>query len=108
MQDGFMPDLILLNNDLSDGIPELLQGLDQIITPPAELGWSQRLKSEHFQYFADISEEFAALLDIDPWFIAPLFRQCGEVDFMRSEGQACLVKNVTELLADIRKEICRI
>src|SRR5579862_8858150 len=25
--DGFVPDLILLNNDLSDGIPELLQNL---------------------------------------------------------------------------------
>src|SRR3989344_2194140 len=41
----FVPEVILLNNDLSDGIPEILQNLKQPVVPPAELGWSQRLKS---------------------------------------------------------------
>ncbi len=102
--DGFVPDLILLNNDLSEGIPDLLQGLDQRITPPAELGWSQRLKTEHFQYYADISEEFSTLIDIDPWFISPLFKQCEEVNFMEGKGQDCLVENVDKLLTEIRKK----
>ncbi len=102
--EGFLPDLILLNNDLSDGIPEVLQGLSQPITPPAELGWSHRLKSEHFQYYADISKEFSELIKIDPWLIAPLFRHCGSVDFMQSSGQECLVSNVEELLNAITKK----
>ncbi len=85
----FIADAVLLNNDLSDGIPDILENLSQPVMPPAKLGWSQRLKSEHFQYYADVSEEFAKLIDIDPWFIAPLFRQCGEIDFMKRE-----VKNV--------------
>ncbi|MDR3490647.1 MAG: glutamate--cysteine ligase [Gammaproteobacteria bacterium] len=102
--EGFIPDLILLNNDLSDGIPDILQGLDQIITPPAELGWSQRLKSEHFQYYADISKEFSDIIKIDPWLISPLFLHCGEVDFMKSSGQACLISNVEELLSAITKK----
>src|SRR3990167_5786626 len=46
---AFVPDLILLNNDLSDGIPPILQQLKQRLIPPAELGWSQRLKSGHFR-----------------------------------------------------------
>lgn len=100
----FNPDIILLNNDLSDGIPEILQGVQQPMIPPAELGWHQRLKSEHFQYYADISHEFANLIDIDPWFIAPLFRQCGEIDFMNREGEDCLSNNVEQLLQAIQKK----
>ena len=66
-------------------IPDILQHLDQPVIPPAELGWSQRLKSGHFQYYSDVSNEFAKLIDIDPWFIAPLFRHCGEINFMEQE-----------------------
>jgi len=100
----FTPDVILLNNDLSDGIPDILQHLSQPIIPPAELGWHQRLKSGHFQYYADVANEFSQLLNIDPWFIAPLFRHCGEVDFMHRDGQDCLSKNVDRLLKDIQKK----
>jgi glutamate--cysteine ligase len=100
----FNPDLVLLNNDLSDGIPEILQQLDQPVIPPAELGWSQRLKSGHFQYYADVSDEFAKLIDIDPWFIAPLFRYCGEIDFMERDGTSCLVSNTEQLLTAIQKK----
>jgi glutamate--cysteine ligase len=100
----FIPDAILLNNDLSNGIPESLRHLSQPIIPPAELGWSQRLKSGHFQYYADVSDEFARIIDIDPWFIAPLFRHCGEIDFMRREGEDCLTANVEQLFAAIEKK----
>jgi glutamate--cysteine ligase len=102
--EGFTPDLILLNNDLSDGIPEILQGLMQPIAPPAELGWSQRLKSEHFQYYAKVCDEFAELIQIDPWLIAPLFLQCGEIDFMRREGEECLASHVASLLETLKKK----
>jgi len=102
--DGFIPDVILLNNDLSDGIPEILENLKQMILPPAELGWSQRLKSEHFQYYAEVTAEFAKQVDIDPWLITPLFRHCGEIDFMQQEGLECLTKNAENLFAEIEKK----
>lgn len=98
------PDLIILNNDLSDGIPDILQHLQQLILPPAELGWSQRLKSEHFQYYALVAAEFAELVNIDPWLINPLFRYCGEIDFMQQEGMECLVSNAEILFAEIEKK----
>lgn len=100
----FIPDVILLNNDLFAGIPEILQNLTQPIIPPAELGWSQRLKSGHFKHYADVSHEFAKLINIDPWFIAPLFRHCGEVNFMQREGEDCLTQNVEQLLVAIQKK----
>jgi glutamate--cysteine ligase len=98
------PDLIILNNDLSDGIPDVLQDLQQLILPPAELGWSQRLKSGHFQYYALVAAEFAELVNIDPWLINPLFRYCGEIDFMQQEGMECLVANAEILFAEIEKK----
>jgi len=100
----FDPDFILLNNDLSDGIPDVLHNLKQPIAPPALLGWSNRLKSEHFQFYAEVSQEFSELIQIDPWFIAPLFYHCGQIDFMRREGENCLVSYAEDLLAAIEKK----
>lgn len=100
----FKPDMVLLNNDLSEGIPPVLQGLKQQLIPPAELGWSQRLKSEHFQYYAEVADEFAKEVGIDPWLISPLFKHCGQIDFMQQEGLSCLIQNVELLFADIQKK----
>lgn len=100
----FGPELLILNNDLSSGIPGFLEGVDQVILPPLKMGWSDRLKSVHFGFYRDLAQEFAALLDIDPWLIEPLFRNCGEVDFMKRTGTACLSRNVESLLTAIRKK----
>lgn len=99
---NFIPEVILLNNDLSESIPDVLKNISQPVLPPAELGWNQRLKSEHFQYYSEVSNEFASLIDIDPWFIDPLFRQCGQIDFMHHEGEECLNSHVEQLLNEIQ------
>lgn len=104
---NFLPDIILLNNDLSEGIPDILQNLSQPVAPPAELGWSQRLKSGHFQFYQEVSEEFASLIQIDPWLIAPLFRNCGAIDFMTMKdesGSNCLIAKTREMLSAIQKK----
>lgn len=102
--DNFLPDLILLNNDLSEGIPEILRDITQPIIPPAELGWHQRLKSEHFHYYEEVANEFSKLIDIDSWLIAPLFRHCGKIDFMQQGGLDCLTANAEILFAEIQKK----
>ena len=101
---NFMPDLILLNNDLSGGRPALLENIQQTIMPPPALGWSSRLKSVHFGYYQQIAGEFAERLDFDPWLIDPMFRNCGEIDFMKREGNSCLQMNVGFLLEEIQKK----
>ena len=100
----FDPCLILLNNDLSSGTPEIFDKLEQMIIPPLNLGWGSRLKSEHFTQYQKVTEELSQLVEIDPWLINPLFRNCGEINFMKREGENCLVKNVTRLLEDIQKK----
>ena len=100
--DGFTPCSILLNNDLSGGVPEILQGVEQPIMPPLQLGWHSRLKTQHFGIYREVTTEFGELLDLDPWLVDPLFRNCGQINFMKREGEECLVANVELLLADIR------
>jgi glutamate--cysteine ligase len=102
MLDDFNPCFIWLNNDLSDGIPEILQGIEQEIRPPANLSWSNRLKSKHFYHYQIVAEEFAKLIDIDSWLINPLFCKCEGIDFLRREGMSCAMNNAANLLEDIQ------
>jgi len=97
----FTPCSILLNNDLSAGIPEILVGLEQDVLPPLNIGWHSRQKSTHFGFYREVAKEFGDMLGIDPWFIDPLFRNCGQINFQKREGQECLEGNVELLLQDI-------
>ncbi len=98
----FDPCVVLLNNDLSDGHPKPLVGIEQQIIPPLALGWSDRLKSGHFAHYRDVAEEMADLVEIDSWLISPLFRNCGEVSFKKREGEDCLLKNAKALFTAIK------
>ena len=102
--DDFEPCLILLNNDLSSGRPAILENLKQMVLPPVELGWSDRLKSDHFTEYQRVAIEFCKLVDIDPWLISPMFCNCGELDFMKREGDECLSSNVDRMIKDIQKK----
>ena len=102
---GFHPCAILLNNDLSSGIPSILRGLeDQIVMPPLQAGWAVRRKSNHFAAYDQIAEEFAQLVDIDPWFINPYFGRCGEINFHERSGEDCLATNVDFVLSRMREK----
>ena len=100
----FVPCLVLLNNDLSSGVPPLLTGIEQRVMPLLQLGWATRLKSVHFHHYRQVAREFAQQVEIDPWLIDPLFRNCGEINFMKKEGESCLIDNVEALLANIRQK----
>lgn len=102
--EDFFPCCIILNNDLSSGVPEILKNLDQKIMPNVQLGWANRLKSEHFNFYRNVSEEFAASIDIDPWLIMPWHDQCPEVDFQKNEGAQCLMDHAQLLFQKIRKK----
>ncbi|QKO23583.1 glutamate--cysteine ligase [Rhodoferax sp. BAB1] len=101
----FDPCTILLNNDLSAGIPGILEDIhEQYLLPPLHAGWSVRRKSKHFQSYEEVSKRFGKLLGIDPWLINPMFNRCGEVNFAESAGNECLSSNVDALLTKIRRK----
>jgi glutamate--cysteine ligase len=101
--EDFDPCIVLLNNDLSAGIPDLLRNIDpaQTLLPPPSAGWSVRRKSHHFAHYREVAREFATLTGVDPWFIDPLFARCGEVDFRDTSANDCLATQVETLLAQI-------
>ena len=101
--DGFDPCAILLNNDLSAGIPDVLRGLQgQILLPPLHAGWAVRRKSNHFAAYDDVARSFARLIDVDPWLVDPYFSTCGKIDFQAREGEECLASNVDATLRKMR------
>jgi glutamate--cysteine ligase len=101
--EGFDPCAVLLNNDLSGGIPQVLRGIEQPVVPPVVAGWSTRRKSHHFHVYDRVAEDFAKLVGIDPWVINPAFSQCGKVNFNEKEGEECLAANVEFVLNEIRE-----
>jgi glutamate--cysteine ligase len=102
MLDDFDSCAVLLNNDLSAGVPDILQNLEQWVIPPLHAGWATRRKSQHFSAYNRVAGEFAALLDIDEWLINPYFDTCGKIDFQSRVGQDCMATKVEELLIKIR------
>lgn len=102
--EGFDPCAVLLNNDLSGGIPQILRGIEQPVVPPLVSGWTTRRKSHHFHVYDRVAEGFAQLVGIDPWVINPIFSQCGKVNFNEKEGEDCLAANVDFVLNEIREK----
>ncbi len=93
---------ILLNNDLSGGIPDILKNLEQDLIPPLHAGWHVRRKSTHFEAYNRVVADFSKLLDIDEWLLNPYFETCGEIDFHARTGEECLAAKVEELLTKIK------
>jgi glutamate--cysteine ligase len=93
---------VLLNNDLSAGVPDILKGIEQNIMPPLHAGWATRRKSHHFSAYQHVADEFAQLIGIDPWLIDPYFDQCGKIDFQARQGEDCLAEKVGNMLEKIR------
>ena len=100
--DGFDPCVVLLNNDLSAGTPEILMNLEQPVLPPLHAGWSVRRKSNHFLAYRGVAEAFAKLIGIDPWLVNPYFEKCGKINFQEKMGEECLEGYVAEILDDVR------
>ena len=101
----FDPCTILLNNDLSAGIPKVLENLhEQYLLPPLHAGWAVRRKSKHFQSYEEVAKKFAKLLGMDPWLINPMFAHCGQVNFQEGTGIECVQSNVETLLGKIRRK----
>lgn len=80
------PDMLVLNNDLSSGVPELLSRLEQPLVPAPDLGWWRRRKSAHFSAYNELATEVAEVLGVDPWHLTSVFETASGVDFSSGEG----------------------
>ncbi len=99
--DDFTPELILINNDFSDGRPEELVNLSQPVTPPPEMGWYSRTKWEHFQIYDSLVKDFAKLLDVDPWLLSPYTEFEDDIHFKNGLGADRAARKADQLLERI-------
>ncbi|ALS60171.1 MULTISPECIES: glutamate--cysteine ligase [Pandoraea] len=102
---NFDPCSILLNNDLSAGIPPILEGLhEQYLLPPLHAGWAVRRKSQHFSAYDDVVKKFAKMIDVDQWMLNPYFAKCEGIDFDERVGEEKLADTVDAVLKKINKK----
>ena len=102
---NFDPCTILLNNDLSAGVPKVLEHLhEQYLLPPLHAGWGVRRKTKHFAAYEEVAKKFAKLLGMDPWLINPMFTKCGEVNFNDGSAADGLMSNAEALLGKIKRK----
>ena len=102
---NFDPCTVLLNNDLSAGIPSVLENLnEQTLLPPLHAGWALRRKTNHFAAYDEVAKKFAKMIGVDPWMLNPYFAKCGEINFQERTGEDALAAQVDALLVKIRKK----
>ena len=96
---GQIPDLVLLNNDLTGGA---IQGLSGTIFPRKEMGWYNRRKSDHYRILETLVDEVSEILNLDPWILMPMWfvseDKCLELDACINK----LSKDVDQMIGKIK------
>jgi glutamate--cysteine ligase len=101
----FDPCTVLLNNDLSSGVPAVLENLhEQFLLPPLHAGWTVRRKSAHFTAYEEIAKRFGKLLGMDPWLINPMFSHTKNLPLTGAEGVESLQVQADALLTKVRRK----
>ena len=95
-------DLIIMNNDLTTGIPEILKNSRIPIYPSVQAGWHSRLKSHHFGHTRDLIDEFARILDVDPWLFSCLYNVVDAVDINVGSDRQKLTDSAADLFSRIK------
>lgn len=97
--DGEKPCLVLLNNDLTEGMVGGL-GAHQV-SPPPHMGWQRRRKSEHYECLQSYVNEVAELLGIDPWHLLSSWFVSEDKCLEKESCRQMLAAEVDEFLARI-------
>jgi glutamate--cysteine ligase len=98
---GIKPDVILLNNDLSSGIPEILNNLEQLIIPCIKAGWYQRLKTIFFTEYNKVINKFCSEFAIDNFIFHTEFKAMDFVDFNSYDSMEKLQSNIDQMFETI-------
>ncbi|MDD4942419.1 glutamate--cysteine ligase [Rhodoferax sp.] len=101
----FDPCTILLNNDLSAGVPGILEDIhEQYLLPPLHAAWPTRRKSTHFKCYEEVAKRLGKLLGVDPWLIYPLFDRCENVELAADKGLDAVQAQVDAVLTRVKRK----
>ncbi len=97
--DGDKPCLVLLNNDLTEGMVGGL-GAHQV-SPPPHMGWQRRRKSEHYECLQSYVDEISEILGIDSWHLMTSWFVSQDKCLEKESCRKILAAEVDEFLARI-------
>ena len=104
MIDGFVPDIVMINNDFSEKCPKTLHNLRQPVLPPIEIGWHARKKDVHFEFYNRLCGELADILEVDPWVMSVETVLESGVDFDFPEDRERVSTRAAEILSIVKNE----
>ncbi len=78
---GFDPDVIIINNDLTIRYPDFLDKIEQPIVPNLACGWFNRKKSTYFDIYQKLINDFGIEFSIDPWLFSPISVGVDNINF---------------------------
>ncbi|MFP4687101.1 MAG: glutamate--cysteine ligase [bacterium] len=98
-------DLLLSNNDFSNGVPEILKETETPLIPSPLVGWWNRSKHRHFEHAKKILVELAEILNIDPWLLYPETRFVSEVNLTNKSGFDKVAASIDEIIAHSKNKM---
>ncbi len=96
--------LVILNNDLSEGVPEILKDCTAPIIPSTKIGWYNRSKFNHFTKFNEIAKQISKILEVDPWLITTFVDICENINFKDRVGIDELAQKVDKILQKTKEK----
>lgn len=101
---AWIPDIVVLNNDLTQGVFEELCDVAQPIIPDVKYGWYMRRKSIHFGAYDKLIQEFAQEFGIDAWLLSTYTKKCKNINFKDKKGLSCLMLEADKMIDAIGKK----
>ncbi len=99
-------DLVICNNDFSDGYEEWSRGIKTAFNPPRELGWYRRKKFTFFQQYNQLVGEFADLIGVESRLLQVATDVFSPFDSNDPDSRSELGKKVDEFLAKTGAPFC--
>ncbi|HCU23741.1 MAG TPA: glutamate--cysteine ligase [Deltaproteobacteria bacterium] len=103
----FNADWIVSNNDFSQAPPEALLPLLDRVSPSPRLGWHRRRKSRHFSLLQELTEEFAQVVELDPWLLHCRFAVEAALDLNEEKDIQRLAAGVGRVLEQVSDDYRR-
>ena len=98
---AYVADAVLLNNDLSAGIPSILAHIQVPVLTPPGAGWHARGKAQHFSFANALIREMCADVGLDPWLFSAYFVAVSEVNIHEELDRKRVSEAATILFARI-------
>lgn len=101
--EGFLPELVICNNDFSQISSEWEKKLGPPINPPPQMGWYKRKKSDFFQFYNQLAEEFCEIIKLNPESLTIKTERFNNFDVSDEESKKKLINKVNIFIGQLKQ-----